>query len=310
MNTPISLERYPRDGPPQVCGALTVHQGEEVFTWRMGQRYFSYVRMVVEDALGAVYIGKFKHEVGLPRSLDELAGIKRIFVDDYLDLNMTRPYLMTGGLYFKAPNLFAYAENGFRKRMQRELDVCEFLRTRPHPHLAAYYGYQEDRDGIPGLCFKRYECTLLEKVNPRRLDRSSFRMSSRNLVTADMRERLAGIRSAIEHLHAHGIVHNDVNPTTIMLDENGTFVLISFGSCRNIGEPMGRPIDGMRQAYGWHESYARTAVEQHDLDAFRNLEEWLVGPRLARGNCFTQRIPRGALGAEAGCHCCGQYHAY
>ena len=50
------------------------------------------------------------------------------------------------------------------------------------------------------------------------------------------------------HLHALGLVYNDVNPQNFMLDSNGRAVLIDFNSCR----PVGARLDGVGRTYKWH----------------------------------------------------------
>ncbi|SJL04266.1 uncharacterized protein ARMOST_07627 [Armillaria ostoyae] len=42
----------------------------------------------------------------------------------------------------------------------------------------------------------------------------------------------------IKHIHGLGLIHNDINPNNIMLDADGTLVIIDFDSCRRAGELM------------------------------------------------------------------------
>ena len=58
------------------------------------------------------------------------------------------------------------------------------------------------------------------------------------LVTEGMKTGLQDLLAAIKHLHSLGLVHNDINPANIMLDQEGTLILIDFDSCRNIGESL------------------------------------------------------------------------
>nr|AAY23171.1 putative serine/threonine-protein kinase [Penicillium chrysogenum] len=134
----------------------------------------------------------------------------------------------------ETPSLLAYADGNLDKQITREIRTCETLRKNPHPNIAAYYGYTESCGRVSGLCFKRYPSTLLEAVNPRRLGKAAFLSSARDLVRENMKTSLDGILAAIKHLHSLGIVHNDINPANIMLDEDGTFILIDFDSCRYI----------------------------------------------------------------------------
>ena len=57
-----------------------------------------------------------------------------------------------------------------------------------------------------------------------------------------------GLRVAQAYLHSLGLAHNDINPYNIMVREDGTPVLIDFGSCQPFGgrlQSLGSP--------GWYE---------------------------------------------------------
>jgi hypothetical protein len=58
-----------------------------------------------------------------------------------------------------------------------------------------------------------------------------------------------------------------------MLKEDGTLVIIDFGSCRKVGES----LESTGRTYGWQDPDVRTALEKNDLDAFRELQTWLIG---------------------------------
>lgn len=90
-----------------------------------------------------------------------------------------------------------------------------------------------------------------------------------------MKSALEGILAAIKHLHSLGLVHNDINPANIMLDDDGTFILIDFDSCRAVGESF-RAHKTKRTVY-WHDASIDTSLEKNDLDAFKDLQIWLTG---------------------------------
>lgn len=81
------------------------------------------------------------------------------------------------------------------------------------------------------------------------------------------------ILAAIKHLHSLGMVHNDINPANIMLDEDGTLILIDFDSCRYIGESLGNT--GTKRTR--HDPTVDISLEKNDLDAFEDLQVWLCG---------------------------------
>ncbi len=61
---------------------------------------------------------------------------------------------------------------------------------------------------------------------------------------------MAGLESAVQHLHSLGFAHNDVNPANILVDKVGMPVLVDFGSRREIGRKLtskpGHPRMGRR----------------------------------------------------------------
>ncbi|KAL2820613.1 kinase-like domain-containing protein [Aspergillus granulosus] len=176
-------------------------------------------------------------------------------------------------LHKKTPSLLSFANKDLENQILREVEACEILRKNPHPNIATYYGYQETNGRISGLCFKRYASTLLEAVNPGYWNKVAFRASARELVTEAMKRNLQGILAAIKHLHSLGLVHNDINPANVMIDKDGTFILIDFGSCRSIGEPLGTA----GRTHHWYDDSVEVSLEKNDLDAFKELQTWLTG---------------------------------
>ena len=89
------------------------------------------------------------------------------------------------------------------------------------------------------------------------------------------RAYLEDILTGIQHLHKLGLVHNDINPANIMLDEDGTVILIDFDSCRRVGESFGE--SHTKRTHHWHNPGVDTALEKNDMDAWEELKTWLTG---------------------------------
>ncbi|KAJ3472495.1 hypothetical protein NLG97_g10944 [Lecanicillium saksenae] len=155
--------------------------------------------------------------------------------------------------------------------MEHEVEMCELLRRSPHRNLAVYYGYVVEGDRVQGLFFKRYQSTLLETVNPKRLSKRDFLETERDLVQHQMQRWIQQLRSAVSHIHALGYVHDDISPANIMLNENATPVLIDFGSLCRVGES----LQTVRRTVGWHDESVSLAEERNDLDALNDIETWL-----------------------------------
>ncbi|KAF2189935.1 hypothetical protein K469DRAFT_701220 [Zopfia rhizophila CBS 207.26] len=93
----------------------------------------------------------------------------------------------------------------------QELATCEIIRKHPHPNIATYYGCLASDGRVIGLCFKRYPESLLDKINPDHLNKSTFILSEDRTAARKKAARyLPGIENGIRHLHAHGRNHNHV----------------------------------------------------------------------------------------------------
>jgi serine/threonine protein kinase len=175
--------------------------------------------------------------------------------------------------YVKTPDLWAYTSPNLEQPILCEVEVCELLKTYPHPNIAVYKGCRSTNGRVSGIYFQRYTLTLQEKVNPRHLSKSDFLSSGRVSVDNATKECLDGILAGIRHLYSLNIIHNDITPSNIMFKEDGTPVINDFGSCRKVGTS----LQGTQRTHGWHDPQVQTALEKNDLDAFTELQTWLIG---------------------------------
>lgn len=90
------------------------------------------------------------------------------------------------------------------------------------------------------------------------------------LESIDRNSFVAGIESAIAHLHSLGLAHNDLNPANIMLGKSKEPILIDFDSCRPFGE--GLLSGGTR---GWTDEKLDTSAKENDLAAIPKIVKWL-----------------------------------
>ncbi len=109
-----------------------------------------------------------------------------------------------------------------RARFRREARTMAFLK---HPNVARVYDLYEDADGpwaileyVPGRSLKE----IVRDEGPFGPVRTSTILDQ--------------IASALEHLHAHGLVHLDVKPQNLLLTDEGTVKLIDFGLAQAAGE--------------------------------------------------------------------------
>ncbi|KAL3493473.1 kinase-like protein [Aspergillus germanicus] len=248
---------------------MEVIQKHEAFKRSDGKMQFAYVDVYVQQD-GVLYSGKWMNRFKTPKMLEDLQEVKQVPTVDRGPEVQGRAW---SAVYIKTPSLPSFAYKNLEEQMIYEVEACEILRKNPHPNIATYYGHQETNGRVSGLCFKRYPSRLLEAVNPGYWNKVAFRASARDLVTEDMKRNLPGILAAIKHLHSLGLVHNDINPENIMIGEDGTFILIDFGSCRPIGES----LRTAGRTYHWYDHSVGISLEQNDLDAFHEVQTWLTG---------------------------------
>ncbi|KAF2425534.1 hypothetical protein EJ08DRAFT_689346 [Tothia fuscella] len=156
----------------------------------------------------------------------------------------------------------------------QECQTCEFLQKHPHPNIAEYLSCEslasESRDHeITGICFTKYPQTLMKRVNPEGDGKRAFTFDRQTLKNPG--KVLQGVENGLRHLHQLNLVHNDINPSNIMLLHDDTPVIIDFDSCRQIGES----LEGVGRTYEWYDEDVQTSPPSNDLDALREIREWL-----------------------------------
>ncbi|KAK4151939.1 kinase-like domain-containing protein [Chaetomidium leptoderma] len=255
---------------------MEIIQSNEAFRVVGNKLEFDCVKGIVRYN-SSVYFGKWQDRRHPPLSLSELYAVKRVETDGRgPEVQPSWTVASKQSCYIKTPSLFDYAgAPDLERRILREVETCEILRKHPHPNVASYRGCLETLGRVSGLCFKRYVSTLAGKVNPQHLNKSAFLLSGRPLVEDTMKAQLDGVLGGIQHLHSLGLVHNDITPANIMLEEDGTWVIIDFDSCRHVGEVL--RDTGTKRTYGWHDPDVTVSSEKNDLDAFFELRAWLFG---------------------------------
>lgn len=213
----------------------------------------------------------------IPEELEDVfKPDKTAFQPQYLD-NSTRAS-PTIQLYMKRPNLLSYypVDDTNKKRiaeeMLQEVKVCEMFRLQSHPSIAEYLGCEVNDDKITGICFKQYRQSLQQRLNPGHLNKREFARNS-HLDDVWCSNIIEGIKKGLDHIHARGLVHNDITPSNIMLDEQGTPIIIDFGSCRAKRES----LEDVGHTYEWYDDGVKTASPSNDLDALAEMRAWMFG---------------------------------
>ncbi|KAG6201917.1 hypothetical protein E4U35_005562 [Claviceps purpurea] len=176
----------------------------------------------------------------------------------YLDRMLRAPTPIPQDSYAKETTLLFYDEDPTREPLRelvlREVEAYELLRTHPHPNIVEYRGCIVVDGRISGICLAKYKETLDERMEAG--------------TPFDKDRCLEGIERGIRHLHSLNIVHNDISPYNIMLDETDHPVIIDFDSWRQNGQELGRK----KGSRGWsieEEEYARFENDFYSLSKIR-----------------------------------------
>jgi serine/threonine-protein kinase len=119
------------------------------------------------------------------------------------------------------------ADPTFPLRFRREARTVARLR---HPNIVTLYDYGE-QGGVSYLVMELATGGTLED-QLRRLD-----------TLADVVERLAPVGEALQYAHDRGVIHRDVKPINVLIDEHGRPLLADFGLARVADETLDVEMD-------------------------------------------------------------------
>jgi serine/threonine protein kinase len=163
--------------------------------------------------------------------------------------------------YVKRPSLLYYGDTQASTELGdlvlHEAQICEILRASPHPNIAQYLGCIVEKGRITGLCFIRYDMTLLQRVTQ---DARPF--------NADY--LLRGIEEGIRHLHSLDLIHCDLNPNNVFL-RGEVPVVGDFDSCRRKGEKLGLKAG----TSGWTSEEFEFALPANDQYGLSLIQDFL-----------------------------------
>ena len=100
-------------------------------------------------------------------------------------------------------------------RFRREADAVASL---DHPNILPIYEVSESEDGLPFFSMKFATGGSLQNAA------SSLRAEPRKCV-----QLMAKVARAVEYAHGQGILHRDLKPGNILLDERGEPLVSDFG---------------------------------------------------------------------------------
>ncbi|KAF2966208.1 hypothetical protein GQX73_g7371 [Xylaria multiplex] len=249
---------------------LEICEQNEVFTWVNDDFEFYHTKFIFKSGNDQYFYATTQDRLFTDRKVDvsklELVPIP---VDDIwppFDPCFTQaPEQLSDFHYVKEWTLIHYSNTEsshqsslhIRTRILNEIAACEILKKYPHPNVAPYLGCVVKDGRVRGLCFVKYPRTLAERV--------------KMLTPFDVHSFQQGIREGVDHLHKCGLIHNDLNPSNIMIDDADKAIIIDFDSCK----PEGEKLSGKSGTPGWTVDGAKFAVRENDFYALEKIDAFL-----------------------------------
>ncbi|KPM41996.1 hypothetical protein AK830_g4582 [Neonectria ditissima] len=239
-----------------------------------GDFRYTMFAMVEDDMIYYGQLNRPKAEISLQDVTKSLAQIpdEEIFPRWPQDVTLTKaPDELPLGVFVKRPRLALYdvflehkVVHLLAKSLLEEAEAMEVLRSQPHPNIIGYHGCLVRRGHITGLVLDRYRDDLNGHL------KNGHTIQDKELF-------MKSLESAIHHFHSLGWAHNDLNPTNILVTEDGKPVLIDFGSARRIGEK----LSTSRGTKDWIDCEMKdytTSETRHDTFALTKIRSWLDNP--------------------------------
>jgi serine/threonine protein kinase len=180
-----------------------------------------------------------------------------------------------------AVKLLPPALQGRRAFSARFLREARALAKLSHRNIVAIYDYGE----IPDRCLY-YAMEYVKGTNLRQLMRRE-ELNSRQMLTI-----ITQICEALQYAHERKVVHRDVKPANVLIDERGIAKVADFGLAKILGStPDGQGLTAPSDALGTPDYMApETFIRDHDVD--HRADIYSLGVMLYE--MLTGHVPKGA----------------
>jgi len=160
----------------------------------------------------------------------------------------------------------------FRARFLREARSVSAL---SHPHIATIYDYGETEDGEPYIVMELIKGETLGDL-----------MLTEKITVARAIEIIKQVAEALAEAHHQGIIHRDIKPTNVGINERGRVKVLDFGLAKQVLLDSGDVTDPERQ----------TLMVTHTRDGVIVGTPLYLSPEQAMGNEVDARSDLFSLG--------------
>ncbi|KAG6110890.1 hypothetical protein E4U13_005176 [Claviceps humidiphila] len=258
---------------------MEIYKSAEVFDFKNDEAEFAHTKLIIrgpnQDFYYAITEDRFFRSSTL--DLDNLDKTS-INVDNvwprYSARLLQAPSPVPQDSYIKEADFFVPGEypellppGGL---VLHEIAAYELLRQHPHPNISQYHGCVMSDGRITGLCLAKYKMTLEERMEVN--------------TPLDKELCLEGIERGIRYLHSLGIVHNDISPYNIMLDEMDRPVIIDFDSWQQNGQELGTK----KGSPGWWKEDSKHALFENDMFSLSKIQEFVCASSASSRDPLTE----------------------
>ncbi|KAG6111891.1 hypothetical protein E4U13_004543 [Claviceps humidiphila] len=208
---------------------MEVYKFGELLVEIDGENEFDFTRIVLRGPNGDFHYAETKDRFFTSSEID-IDSLEKISIDTdkcwprYSARLLRAPSPVPPDSYVKEAEFLYYNKDlkgtPLRDLTAHEIEAFELLRQHPHPNIVEYRGCVVSDGRIFGICLAKLEMSLYKRMQ----DSTPF----------DKFLIYEGIERGIRHLHSLGIVHNDINPETIMLDKLDRPVIIGLDNWLSI----------------------------------------------------------------------------
>ncbi len=185
---------------------------------------------------------------GITYLADETPLVRKVTIKEYFPVD----FAARDNTYEVVPRSHA-SESDYQWGLDRFLDEAQTLARFTHPNIVRVYRYFRARN--TGYIAMQFEEGQSFKSWLNSLGRAPRQM--------ELDRILAPLLDALEHIHRSDFLHRDIAPDNIIIRNDGTPVLIDFGSARGEIASHTKTLSALvKPGYSPYEQYATTASRQ------------------------------------------------